>query len=81
MNKPKKVDIKNPLFILVEGEGMCEVGTVDIQQQDNFDKEWKKIRFHYEEIPTIIKALQSKIPEVNEHNYDKWDKEIFNRVA
>ena len=41
----------------------------------------EKIRFHYEEIPTIIKALQSKIPEVNEHNYDKWDKEIFNRVA
>jgi len=54
VNKPKKVDIKNPLFILVEGEGMCEVGMVDIQQQDDFDKEWEKIRLH-----NIKKFLQS----------------------
>jgi hypothetical protein len=79
--KPKKIETSNPLFIMVEGEGMCETGMVDIQQQDSFDDEWKKIRFHYEDIPLLIEALNKKIPEINSKNYDKWDKKTLDRCV
>ena len=79
--KAKKINITKPLYIKVEGEGMCDEGMVSIQQQDGFDNTWKEIRFLYEDIPEIIKALKSKIPEINEKNFDKWDKEELNRVV
>ena len=82
MMKPKEVKTKNPLFIFVEGEGMCEEGMLEIQQQDGFmDEEWNKIRIPYEDVPLLIKALNQKIPELNSSNYEKWDKEVFNRTA
>ena len=80
--KSKKINLDNPLYIKVEGEGMCDIGTVSIQQKDDFEEDkYHQIRFKYEEIPELIKALQSKIPEINEKNFDKWDKDELNRVA
>jgi len=78
--KPKKVNTGNPLFLFIEGEGMCEQGTMEIQQEDGFDNEWKSIRIPYEEVPLLIKALQSKLPVVTEDNYEKWDMDVFNRT-
>ncbi len=79
--KPKKIEINNPLFLYIEGEGMCQEGMVEIQQLDGFDEEtWNKLRIPYEQVPLLIKALQSKLPIVTEKNYDKWDIDVFNRT-
>jgi hypothetical protein len=78
--KPKRVNTSNPLFMFIEGEGMCEEGMLEIQQQRNYDDEWHCIRIPYEEVPLLIRALQSKMPVLTEKNSSKWDNEVLNRV-
>lgn len=63
---------KGDLFIHQEGYGMCQEGAVEISQMKDFDGEKQSIRFHEEDIPRLIKALQSKIPEMNEDNCEEW---------
>jgi len=80
-NEPKKVDVKNPVFLYIEGAVTCQEGTLEIQQQDDFeDDKWHHIRIPYEEVPELIKALKSKLPEVTGDNYKEWDVEVFNRT-
>lgn len=82
-NKPLKIKLSNKedlqltsdLFVYAEGKGMCQDGAIHLLQL-GFTNEPQDIKIHKKDLIKLIKALEGKIPTMNEENNEIFVQEI-----